>query len=518
MSPKNNYLSRYNYNSVYGNYNRKFDPHTVQINNTAWALELGTIQIVNEDEYSCWVDTDSGKSFPRVHYLSPWFTHSTGAGMYHMPESGARVLLGQSSNGEWYILGYAPLQNYADSYQCKNGRRDLQRGDFCVSTEYGNYIEIRKNAGYIEIHNNEACKIVLQSQGNQIFIHSQRLLINNAAGTINMTVNDKGEAVTVGLFKMRVDDDENFVKIMAGSVGASSGDHYTIDPASGDVSVPKVIFSINVCNKFSLTVDTEGNLKTYANSHEHLVEGDHEIEANGIVRDIAALDIQHRRGSGRALSGLIDSSKSALAAYLPGQLNQSVPLPPNSFDQSAPPPGGGNAVVGMPPDIDPNANPAPPPTSGGHIVVKKYAEWNPKPGCLGNKCVMSIYNNSGEVTGSYQCVNGPWVAPGEQGGGKIPFGNYTVSNLRTRTKPVGMVVLDSSTNSVYGWSCDLSDVYDSRIGRTRKLLRIHPDGNSVGTQGCMGIVGTVDTQKDCYAKLKEVLDANGGKCLLEYIE
>lgn len=512
MAPKNDYLSRYNYNPVYGNYNRKFDTHTPQINNTSWCMELGTVQNINEDDYSCWVDTDSGKSFPRVNYLSPWFSQGTGAGLYHMPESGARVLLGQSSNGEWYILGFAPLQTYSDNYKCKNGRRDLQRGDFCVSTAYGNYIEIRKNAGYIEVHNNEACKIVLQSQGNQIFIHSQRLLINNSAGTINMTVNDKGEAVTVGLFKMKVDDDENFVKIMAGSIGLVNSEHYTIDPVSGEVHAPKVIFSINICNKFSLTVDTAGNFKTYANSHEHLVEKDHVIEANGIIRDMAAVTIEHLKGPGRALTGLVDSGISTLAPYAPSQVNQVAPPPPNNFDQVNPPPGGGSISEGLPPDIDPNQTPAPLPVDGGHIVIKKYAEWNPKAGQLGNKCIMTIYNKDKEVTGSFQCVNGPW------GGGKIPFGTYTVHSLHTRSEPAGMVVLDPANNSIFGWGCVFNNMYDPRLGRYRTGIMIHPDGNKVGTNGCFGITGGVDVQRDCFNKLKAVFAENGGKCKVEYIE
>lgn len=513
MDFKKSYLDNVNYNSTYGEFNALTKQWGSQIPKAEWPLEMGEIIYVDSDDYTCSVITDSGKTLPRVSLLSPWFSFSSGAGMYVMPEANSKVTVGRLSNGQWVVIGFPPLHNKDDEYSMKNGRRSLQEGDICVSTDYGNYIEIRKNAGYIALHNNHICEFILNSKENQAYLATQRLKVENSAGSIDMTVNDDtGDTVTVGMFRMNIADEKNFVKIMAGSVGAVNGDYYSIDPASGNLTSPKVIFSINVCNNFSLTIDTDGNLKTYSNSQEHLVESDHEIEANGVIRDMSAANIEHLKGPGRALSGLIDAGMQQLSSYTPGKVNQVVPPPPNEYNQPLPPPGGGNAVVGQAPDIDPDANPAPPPEEGGHIVVKKYAEWNPKVGRYGNKCIMSIYNDIGEIIGSYQCINGPW------GAGKIPLGNYTVSNLRRRSSPVGMTVLDQSDNTLYGWSCDISNVYDKRVGRTRSLLRIHPDGNSIGTNGCFGIVGPVDIQRDCYNKLKTTLSENNGRCILEYIE
>lgn len=68
-------------------------------------------------------------------------------------------------------------------------------------------------------------------------------------------------------------------------------------------------------------------------------------------------------------------------------------------------------------------------------------------------------------------VSGPW------GNGRLPEGVYTGRNLRSRKDNKAMTCPDGS-----GWSLDL----DPTFMTSRDLLRIHPDGNVPGTEGCIG--------------------------------
>jgi len=88
----------------------------------------------------------------------------------------------------------------------------------------------------------------------------------------------------------------------------------------------------------------------------------------------------------------------------------------------------------------------------------------------------------------------------------VPAGRFVASNFRERTE-VAMV------RDGVGFSVDLSDTWDSELGRTRSLLRIHPDGNLPGTQGCVGIL---DKVKECRDHLAARL-ASGATRTLEVV-
>lgn len=94
---------------------------------------------------------------------------------------------------------------------------------------------------------------------------------------------------------------------------------------------------------------------------------------------------------------------------------------------------------------------------------------------------------------------------GGGGNGYLPPGEYVVSNGRRRSDVSSMQV------GGYGYSFDLSDKYDSRVGKGRSLLRIHPDGGNPGTLGCIGIKGNAATQKQFYESLQQELQSNGGR-------
>ena len=130
------------------------------------------------------------------------------------------------------------------------------------------------------------------------------------------------------------------------------------------------------------------------------------------------------------------------------------------------------------------------------------------PGANGSAQFQKI-NNPNQTNASADgtiTVNGNSYPFRSGGGGRgyLPTGTYKVSNGRTRNDVSSMVV------GGFGYSFDLSDAYDSRVGDTRSLLRIHPDGGNPGTAGCIGIQGDRATQERFYSDLNAEISRNGG--------
>ena len=112
--------------------------------------------------------------------------------------------------------------------------------------------------------------------------------------------------------------------------------------------------------------------------------------------------------------------------------------------------------------------------------------------------------------------------------GYLPFGSYTVTmgdfsvteNGQTirgrRETPLSMTVPSpDSSKGIFGYSFNLSDAYDSRVGRTRTELRIHPDGDPAGTWGCIGIKGNAQMQKQFFNSLTTLIRNNGGRYIIK---
>lgn len=97
---------------------------------------------------------------------------------------------------------------------------------------------------------------------------------------------------------------------------------------------------------------------------------------------------------------------------------------------------------------------------------------------------------------------------GGYGNGNLPPGQYTATAHRWSRSERGY-----SVDGV-GWTVALEDKYDERVGATRTLLRIHPDGNRPGTEGCIGIVGGAATQTACREDLRAALQRGGGSFTL----
>jgi peptidoglycan hydrolase-like protein with peptidoglycan-binding domain len=94
------------------------------------------------------------------------------------------------------------------------------------------------------------------------------------------------------------------------------------------------------------------------------------------------------------------------------------------------------------------------------------------------------------------------------GRGSLPAGDYQITrhldSRSDRSMSVGGV----------GYSFAMSDKYDPRVNGTRTLLRIHPDGGSAGTEGCLGIVGNADVQRRFREDMLAAIRANGGSYTL----
>ena len=98
---------------------------------------------------------------------------------------------------------------------------------------------------------------------------------------------------------------------------------------------------------------------------------------------------------------------------------------------------------------------------------------------------------------------------GGHGRGSLPPGQYQVTrHLDSRSDKPSMMV------DGVGYSFALSDKFDARVGGTRSLLRIHPDGRSPGTEGCIGIVGDGATQRRFREDMLAEIRRNGGSYTL----
>lgn len=75
----------------------------------------------------------------------------------------------------------------------------------------------------------------------------------------------------------------------------------------------------------------------------------------------------------------------------------------------------------------------------------------------------------------------------------LPAGTYQATRFRERSERA--MVRDG-----VGFSIDLSDKWDPSLQRTRRLLRIHPDGGDPGTEGCVGILTKVKECRDLLAR------------------
>lgn len=263
MTFSEDYFNRNNNNPIIGKINNVGSGGGGALDVTS--IETGRVGLVNQD-YTCMVYTDNGKHIDKVIPVTPWFNYQTGAGVFACPEVGARVVVSKSMSGEWFILGYAPERDVDNQDDCSNNRRELGQGDVCISTASGNYMEIRKYANSISLSNTPECAVTLEGRENRVYVYSQRMVVDTKAGQVVMTINAENKATAAsGYFRKNLDDKENFVKFMLGSVSMyNEADRSLSKSASEDKE--DIIFDLNISNKVLLSVDTKGNIKFNCNS------------------------------------------------------------------------------------------------------------------------------------------------------------------------------------------------------------------------------------------------------------
>ena len=112
--------------------------------------------------------------------------------------------------------------------------------------------------------------------------------------------------------------------------------------------------------------------------------------------------------------------------------------------------------------------------TGRTINHQKNAEY----GIIGTAYLNAVFSDGGKyATATYLFSSGPY------GNGPTPNNNYTAFNF-VQTNETGMRIYGEP-----GWKVYIED-YNGRDG-----LRIHPDTNSPGTAGCIGIQGTAEDLK-----------------------
>lgn len=270
-----------NTNSAIGSYNNVISPGFDNKPSGVWALESGIVEWVSSEDYSCRVRTEGGRRLYDVLCISPWFSFGTGSGIYFYPEINSRVIVGRTLGNQWFVLGFVPAFTPEDDLPYLNGKvSHLTEGDMYFCTNSGNFIQMCNTGGFIKIENTPACKIWLESTKHKIFMHSHRMYINTAAGLIRTDVDDDGHTTTTALFRMTTDNPENFVKVVIGSTGVNVGDKFKLN-TDGSKTETEVIFALNICNKASITVDTEGNVVTYCKSIQNRIVEDCETLING---------------------------------------------------------------------------------------------------------------------------------------------------------------------------------------------------------------------------------------------
>lgn len=125
------------------------------------------------------------------------------------------------------------------------------------------------------------------------------------------------------------------------------------------------------------------------------------------------------------------------------------------------------------------------------------------------KGLLTISSPGGDVLGRYEVTSGGGARTFRMTNGPTPPGIYRVSNHRPGRTTVGMV------RDGVGFSFDLDPVDDTPVYR-RSLFRIHPDGSSPGTNGCLGIVGDAATQRDCESTIAGLLSGGPFRVTVAY--
>ena len=115
-------------------------------------------------------------------------------------------------------------------------------------------------------------------------------------------------------------------------------------------------------------------------------------------------------------------------------------------------------------------------------------------------------DTDGGVIGEFEFDTGGYGQSFKREKGPLPPGRYAADNLRSRDE-IAMRV------DGIGYSIDLFREVGTQV-YGRGALRIHPDGNALGTLGCLGIRGNKAEQQRARDAFARVISGSNGKALL----
>ena len=246
--------------------------------------EFGSVQQVNTEDYSLEVYTDSGKSFDRVLWASPWVSNE-GQGMYAMPQVGSRVLLVYPDGSDRPIaVGWVPFRDENGSYKGK--KEDLHQGDQVLKTPDGAMIILR-TGGLIEIYSSEMNhwsfiplsnttrgvmeNLELITLGGKIYWRHDR---NTRKTTFTALFKDDA----IGDHKLQMEfghiDDGSVARILYDDPGANLGEGNTAQIRIGDLGFGHVL-DVNVNNQIDVSLGKDRLTETLLRAN--LAEGDQAI-------------------------------------------------------------------------------------------------------------------------------------------------------------------------------------------------------------------------------------------------
>lgn len=359
------------------------------VGNTSITVKFGKIIDVNPEAYTCAVLCENGGSYSDVDMMLPLFDFVTGAGIYYMPEKNQRVIIGVDGGFNAFILGFLPrvVSKHNPSGIARdevistvNNRLSLLSGDMAMTTESGNQFIIRNHAETIEIHNKFANSFVFTANDNKQDSNCQRFKLTTDAGVFNWesaakTGNGytKGDTKFSALIKKSVNeaDRNSFVYVEAGKLLTKNED------APGS---PNYILNVNICNKFKLGIDEEGNVNLNGNEIFSAMQGKVLRQSKKSITDNALELIDH-------VNAYKESSiKEELSFHVPDKVAvaQGLESPPISYPPEMGSPSPKNTDITNSPYSGAPALTTPPTTypsdnAFGNKLAKSALTWLDKP-------------------------------------------------------------------------------------------------------------------------------------------
>ncbi len=118
------------------------------------------------------------------------------------------------------------------------------------------------------------------------------------------------------------------------------------------------------------------------------------------------------------------------------------------------------------------------------------------------KGIFTLFKPNGDAIDSYDVNTGGGAQTFRTRNGPVPPGVYRVSHHQSNRTTAGMVL-----NGV-GFSFDLNPANGTPVFG-RSLFRIHPDGSSPGTNGCLGVHENTAKLKRCERQIADLLNTFG---------